>query len=296
LARTQTSVRIGRHVTNRKARAAIEQAVLALQKRNEQKAAERASQQASRTADVAAIMEPISQLVKADRAATRAIARLSSTLQKDQKDRIRLSKKVRLSPGTTMPLSLILHEHIDFQFPPYDYEWNWGNAQKHSSDRGSGYFGVSGGSFPNSGVGVLAAGCGIGFVFNSDKPGSVAISPLVQHEWDYFTNAYGIGAWSNTKGGVDISAWQGSSMIAGVRRAQLFENSTGWAGEADDSGDGYAWPPDITLSFPIAASTWYAVSIGARLDCDHATGLGVSGATGRVQGYLRWVTVERWTQ
>jgi hypothetical protein len=40
------NVRIGRHVTNRKMRAAIEQAVIGLRKRNEEEAAQRASERA----------------------------------------------------------------------------------------------------------------------------------------------------------------------------------------------------------------------------------------------------------
>jgi hypothetical protein len=289
------------HIKNRKARAAIKQAVLALQKRNEREAAARASQRASRAADTAAIMEPVKRLVESDPAATKALARLRSRFEEEQKNsqaQMQLSKEFRPPPGTTVPLSLTLHEHIDFQFPPYDYEWSWGNYRDHLADKASGTIGVIGdsGNVSVATDAAVAAASGIGFVFSSDKPGSVVISPLVQHSWKCIDAAVGIGSWASAKGGIDASAWQGSTMVAGVRRTQLFSDSSGWAGGTSDSGGGYAWVPDLVLSFPIAAGAWYAVNFGAWVECDHAAGLGLSRAQGIVQGYVRWATVERFTQ
>jgi hypothetical protein len=294
MAKSAMSVRIGRRVTNRKARAAIEQAVAAERRRRDRDAAQRLALRRTRAADISAIIEPVASLVKGDPAATRSIARLGAGLEKNK---IRLSKTAQLSPGTAVPLSIILHEHLEFQFPPYDYEWNWGNDRQHSSNRGTGYIGVLGdsGSVGGATGDAVAAACGIGFVFNSDSPGQVSIRPLVQHSWEYLDGAYGIGSWASSKGGIDISAWQGSTMVAGVSRAQLFSDSTCWAGSGSDQGDGYAWVPDLTISFSIAASTWYAVSIGAWVECDHASGLGASRGQGKVEGYVRWTTVERWT-
>jgi hypothetical protein len=84
-------------------------------------------------------------------------------------------------------------------------------------------------------------------------------------------------------------------MVGGVRRAQVFSNSWSTAGGTAQEGDGNIWPDDLAISFPIAASTWYAVNLGAYVECDHSAGIGLSRAQAAVNGLVKWVVVKRWT-
>ena len=43
----------------------------------------------------------------------------------------------RLLPGASV-MTLTLHDRLSFLFPPYDFEWHWGNAKQTVADRATG--------------------------------------------------------------------------------------------------------------------------------------------------------------
>ena len=78
-----------------------------------------------------------------------------------------------------------------------------------------------------------------------------------------------------------------------MRRAQVFSDSVGTAGSPANSGTGSIEFPDLEITFPVAASTWYTVNVGAWVECNHSSGLGGSRAQGKVEGTVRCVVFDR---
>jgi hypothetical protein len=291
MAKARVSRRIAEHLSDRKAREAVELAVAAQQERAERMAGERAAALAARGADLTAILKPLADLVNADPEGVKAIARLRAALAKG---RLHLSEPRRSSPGTPIPVSFLLGEQFNLRVPPYDSEWNWGNDRQHSSSKATGYVGIVGESGSVSSVtgDSVAAACGIGVAFLALAAGQAVVRTQVQYTWAYQVCAYGIGSSADARGGIDISAWQGGTLVSDVRRAQVFSDSKSTAGCNANSGSGSIGLTDLEITFPVAASTMYAVPVGAWVECNHSAGLGASRADGKVEGTVRCVVFD----
>jgi hypothetical protein len=292
MAKASISLRIAKNVVDRKARVAIEQAVAAQRERGERMARERAAVLSARGDDLAAVLKPVADLVNADPEAVKAIARLRSEIGKG---RLTVSETGRPSRATPVAISFILGEQFSLRVPPYDFEFNWGNDRQHSANKAAGYAGVIGdsGSVGGGESGDVATGCGVGVAFQADAGGQAVVRTQVQYTWEYLLDAFGIGSSAHGQGGIDISAWQGTTLVAGARRVQGFSDAVTTGGERKNSGTGSVALPDLEIRIPVAASTWYVVNVGVWVECSHSTGLGASRAQGKVEATVGCVVFDR---
>jgi hypothetical protein len=77
-------------------------------------------------------------------------------------------------------------------------------------------------------------------------------------------------------------------LVAGVTRTQYFSNHVSTAGDPGNSGSGNI---ATGLNFAVTPSTWYAVSIGAWVECDHNNGIGESLGQALVQGNVGAINI-----
>jgi hypothetical protein len=197
----------------------------------------------------------------------------------------------RYLPGTEV--SLRLHEHTHFKFPPYDTEWRWGNAGMQISDLAGGFINIEGHSARRN---PINSACGIGVTIRSDTFALVQVRPYVQYKWRYYATSDPILSHASTTGGVDLSAWRGPTIASPVKRAQLFHRrvSVGETRAAD--GEGVVFPPDYTVDFSVIPNDEYTINIGAWVQCEHTGGVTSSplaSALGWIEAHVRWVVIER---
>jgi hypothetical protein len=282
MAKASASLQIAKHVVDRKARLAIEQAVAAQQESAERLARERAAAQRQRDDDIAAILKPVAALVSADPEAVQAIARLRS---KVGKGRLALSEKGRPSPRTPEVVPFLLGEPFDFRGPPYDFGMTYGNAREFANDFKIGYAGVLGdsGSFGGGAGGDVAAECGVGVAFQAVGDGLAWVQTRVSYTWEYFIEAFGAFSSAHTSGGIFIKAFGFNAKVLNERRAQAFADGVSTAGKPQHSGSGTVELPDLLMAFPVTASTWYPIVAGVWVECSHSTGLGFSRAQAKVE-------------
>lgn len=197
----------------------------------------------------------------------------------------------RYIPGGE-PVSLRLHEHTELKFPQYDTEWRWGNAETQSNQI-DGHINIKGDSGHSN---PISSACGIGVSIRSDVAAMAQVRPYVQYKWNYDVTSDYTFSNATCTGGLDLSAWQGSTIASGVTRDQLFHKRVS-VGESERlDGDGAAFPPDYNINFFIAAGVEYVINIGAWVECEHTRGftsVSLARAWGGIDAYVRWVTIER---
>ena len=202
----------------------------------------------------------------------------------------------RLLPGASV-MTLTLHDRLSFLFPPYDFEWHWGNAKQTVADRATGSVGALGesGHFGEGNDGPIHAASGIGVLLTTERACRVSLRPFIQYSWEYIVAASGAFSFASATGGIDASAFLNGQVVddGGVHRSRLFSDSRGWAGKDRDTDDGIVWVPDVTVDFQMEPGGIYAVPFGAWIDCDHQSGIGVSGGAAKVQGQVKWIVVEQ---
>jgi hypothetical protein len=299
MATKTAGLRIGKHVTDRKARAAIEQNVAARIELIEREAAEYLAKQEARKEAMAAIFKPLAELMKADAAAERAIKKLRSELGKE---RLHWAGKMRRSPSINAR-PLVLGNPLDAytKGPPYDSAYTKGNYTQAIADEKNGFIGVRGdsGSVNNAMSGSVDATAGIQFNLVPPPPGIdnlVHVFPWADYEWEYSDGAYGLASSCNTRGTIIVSVMQSGLLLATGSR-QLFSDSGGWdhndhpppqQGTIPDGGAilGATFPGDIGA---------VDVHVEVRVQCDHNTGLGAALASALLQATVKGVTITRVT-
>jgi len=276
------------------ARRAVEQFTRSVEALARQRTQARARERAEAARSQRALLRPFAKAIESDSVAAAALAGLR-TRRLGSLDKLSARASFRASPPAASVLSLTLHEHLAVIGPPYDFEWQWGNAQQTLANASTGAIGVLGesGHFANGSADAVHAASGIGLILTTDKPALVSVRPFIQYSWAYAVGASGAFSSGSAAGGIDAAAFLNGKLIDGVHRSQVFSDSRGWAGTDSDSGDGIAWVPDLTVGFSMAPGEVYAVPFGAWVDCDHTSGIGFGAGGGKVQAQVKWVVVER---
>ncbi len=249
-----------------------------------------------RTEEMAAALETEETVLRARVGDARAAEPSESDLRESRRVRLALRESMeawrRYIPGAE-PVSFRLHEHTQLKFPPYDTAWRWGNAETQVSDQAGGFINIKGDSDHSNPVN---SACGVGLFISSDVNASVQVRPYVQYKWHYYASADTTLSHATSTGGVDLSAWQGSTLVSSVTRPQLFHRRVS-VGEVDaKDGEGTVFPPDYSINFFMAAGVEYAVNIGAWVQCEHTRGatlISLADALGEIEAHVRWVTIER---
>jgi hypothetical protein len=275
-----------------RARRAIKQVTATLDEAANQQAESRLADRRDSEAALQDMLRPFVEVIQSDPSASSGLARLRKA---------KLASLAPLgrseSPGgglATAALTLPLSERYSFAIPPYDFEWKWGNSIQAFASKGDGRIGVIGGSGRVRGGtdDAVAAASGIGLILISNTATHVAVRPYIDVSWEYVVAAAGLWANGFAQGGIDAAAFLDGKFIAGVRRTTEFSASRG-TGTHSDSGGSVVWIPDIELNFAMAPGKPYIVNYGAWVECDHTSGIGQAAGTGKVEGRVRYVVVER---
>jgi hypothetical protein len=249
-----------------------------------------------RTEEMAAAQESQKAVFRAMLDDARVAEPSESDLRESQRVRVALRESMeacrRYIPGGE-PVSLRLHEHTELKFPQYDTEWRWGNAETLISDQIDGHIQIEGDSWHSN---PINSACGVGVSIKSDVNAMAQVRPYVQYKWNYdVTSDYKLSNATCT-GGLDLSAWQGSTIASSVTRDQLFHKRVSVGEHEGLNGDGAVFPPDYNINFFMAAGVEYVINIGAWVECEHARGftsVSFAQARGFIDAYVRWVTIER---
>lgn len=179
--------------------------------------------------------------------------------------------------------------------PPYDSEWRWGNATTLISNAVGGFVHIAGNSRDRN---PTNAASGVGFRLRSTVRGWVTVRPYFQYDWRYRVHAPGFPfANATCTGGVDLAAFEGSTVVSDVRRVPLFRKRVSAGEIRGDQESGVVWPSDYEIAFPMVPGTAYAINIGAWIECSHNRGAAPPpvrpSAWGQIQGNVRWVVIQR---
>ena len=214
-----------------------------------------------------AVQRPLLDIIKNDPAARAALGgtRLESFVE---------VSPPRLGRAPSL-LSLTLHESLNVTSAPYDFEWHWGNSFQDIPNRKTGRMAILGkaGDEPGGVREPVRSACGVGVLLRSNSPSFVSVRPLVAYQYEFITQSNGLWIGASSRGGIDISAWQGPTMVAGVRRSELWSSSVysgvgdGYEAEAGSDG-GFAWVPDLEIKFSMQPDLDYVVNVGAYVECD----------------------------
>jgi hypothetical protein len=241
------------------------------------------------------MMRPFEHLIESDAPAQAARAQLQQkSFDSIAPLRERAFKEVRPS-APAIPLSLEAVTTV--LVPPYDWEWSWGNPQQTVANRFSGSIGILGlsGAFRGGVSDAVHGASGIGVVLTTNVPVPAVVRPFITYSWEYSVGAYGAFSSGSAAGGLDASCFLDGRIIDGVHRSQVFSDSRGTFGQDHDTGSGIASVDDLTVSFFMEPGKIYAVPFGAWVDCDHSSGLGTAGGSGKVEAQVKWVVVQRGT-
>jgi hypothetical protein len=283
MATKTAELRIGKHVTDRKARAAIEKTVAAHRELVEREAAEHLAKQKARNDDVAAIFKPFADLIKTDPAAERAIKKLGSVLGKE---RLHWSEKMQRSPSSkARPFVVCDPVNLTIRRPPYDFGMLQGNYSQGSADPENGAISVLGDSGSVGGMsGPVHASAAIGFIWTPPTPDDLAVRfcPQVQYEWSYNDGAYGAGSSVSTQGIIAIVLMQKDR--SGCQNMQLFYDSGSTAHGGSNSQQGMIAGGVNDFGASIGTLNFEGIPIHVLIEvlvqCDHSTVIGATRAAG----------------
>lgn len=229
-------------------------------------------------------------------AATRALEALGQESLKPTPARVRESPP-RAHGAASMLLSLWSQEHLSVATPPYDFDWQRGNALDSGHNRITGGMFVTGASGEfHGGVGAsgrVDAAAGIGLALTTDAPVVVSVRPIISYSWNSLVAESGFFSHGEARGGLDAAAFLNGAIIAGVRRTEVFSESRGSLGIERNEGNGDAYVPDLMLGFKIDPGQIVIVNFGVWVECDHNSFLGWGSGSGTMNATVSMIFVER---
>ena len=140
------------------------------------------------------------------------------------------------------------------------------------------------------------AACGIGFTITTKAPAMVEVRPYLPFSWFYSNGAFTPFSHAESEGGVNLSAWLGSTCIAAgcVNSVRLFRDRVSPSELHQHTGDGST--SDLGIDFPLHPGDVVFVNLGAWVRCDSSTPVptgATSSGLGRMEARAQFVVVKR---
>jgi hypothetical protein len=193
---------VERGLDREESRLALAEVTRAMDQAAEREAYEATAPTKARDEALSALAAPFERLIKQDPSARQAFEKLRGELLPELSE---LQTEDRPIGGKALTISLTVHKHLDFQFPPYDGEWAWGTIQPLTS-KSTGFYSaygragsVQGGPYPSAN-----GAAGLACVLISPTDTTVQLRPLVEYEYTW-QMAANLGS-ANGSGGLDLSA------------------------------------------------------------------------------------------
>jgi hypothetical protein len=243
---------------------AADKALAALKQQMRERFERRNAQMAKMRPLTERIQAPLLDLVKADRAASEAVAKRRSVFLARSKEKLRV-KHARLKIDPRM----VSGSGFWLKAPPYDVPFNGtaGDATA-SSDINGGAYSLS--MTGNGSSAAASAGLGIWFFSTEDNP-QQRIAALFDYDYDWFDGS----TWYTAHNDGSTNIWvHGDSENAWVLQQGGFfpswSDGTGWLESHGSGGDGSEQfgRESIEGFFPARANSWYLAFIWSEGSCD----------------------------
>lgn len=281
-------------------RAAVEQSVAGLVAHYSKAIEQARAAAAQRAALVAAASAPLSDLIRADPAAVRALEELGA-LRLEDTGVIEQVHPDRLPSAADESVALDLRsvrDAVEVRVPPYDFAWSWhhqaGGAPAHGYTHADGRIGLDAraGSISGGFSGFVNAHAGYGLFRRTAERVLMTGRSFKRMRYHYSVSSAGVASDATSEGGIEFTAMVNGQFLAGVSHKMWRKRVSGF--ESASYGEGpYTIHEPSELAFEMVPGRDYTFNVGIWTFADRTPGAGAAGAQSLIEGDVLAITLAR---